>query len=639
MTDQHRDDPARRGWDSDFPHFRDAEPRVIRARLEEFLPGSSPEQIKAWDESIPKLQTEVREVLGQERDAGVYTAILEYELPMESRRPDVILLVRGAVVVLELKGKTKPTRADIDQAAAYARDLRCYHRECANYDVHAVLVPTRAQGHVGVRSGVHVVGPDALDGLVQKLQPPWPGTVVDAGKFLAADAYCPLPTLVQAARELMRDGELRRIRKASAATDPAVEEITRIVHEAARTKTRRLVLVTGVPGAGKTLVGLRAVHAHYLDDLAPDRPGGKPTAPGIFLSGNGPLVQVLQYELKDAGGGGKTFVRDVHGFIKRHALKKDLIPQQQVLVFDEAQRAWDVEKVTREHGFASPDSEPGYFIEFASRIPEWCVVIGLIGGGQEIHDGEESGLIQWREAVERAPTPGEWVVHGGPGALELFQNMSVPVESTPALNLDTEIRFHLVEDVQLYVAKLLEEEDEAGCKALAERLETAGFHLRLTRDLDAARAYLRDRYRENRDARFGLVASARDRDLTPFGVRNGFHDTKQVRWGPWYGDAEESPRSCRRLNDVVTEFGAQGLELDAVLLAWGTDFIRDGHGWSNARARRYKAKIKDAYRLRQNAYRVLLTRARDVNVVFLPPLEELDETCAYLLACGFTELD
>jgi len=202
MTDDPRD-LANYGWESDFLRFRDTGARVIRGRLQEFLPDAGLEQVRAWDDSIPKLQTEVHEVLGREPDAGVYTAILEYELPMESRRPDVVLLIRGAIVVLELKGKSEPSQADLDQAAAYARDLTCYHRDCAGRGVHAVVVPTSARGYAGVRSGVHVAGPDALDSLVQRLQPPWPGNVLDAKRFLEAEAYCPLPTLVQAARELM----------------------------------------------------------------------------------------------------------------------------------------------------------------------------------------------------------------------------------------------------------------------------------------------------------------------------------------------------------------------------------------------------------------------------------------------------
>src|SRR5215475_5458279 len=154
---------ARHGWDSDFPQFRDAEPRVIRLRLQDFIRDAGREQIRAWDDCIPRLQIEVAEVLEAEQDAKAYTAILEYELPLESRRPDLILLVRGAILVIELKGKQQPSQADVDQAAAYARDLRCYHRACAEWPVHAVVVPTRAAGDLGTRSGVRICGPDALD--------------------------------------------------------------------------------------------------------------------------------------------------------------------------------------------------------------------------------------------------------------------------------------------------------------------------------------------------------------------------------------------------------------------------------------------------------------------------------------------
>ena len=246
---------ARCGWESDFPTFSEAEPRVVRISLQDFLADAGDSQIRAWDDSIPKIQVEVGEVVEIDELAEQYTAILEYELPLESRRPDVVLLVNGAVVVLELKGKTEPEQADLDQAAAYARDLRCYHRHCADREVHAVVVPTRAHGYVGVRDGVHIAGPDALHELIQKLQRPWEQGPLTADEFLAKDAYCPLPTLVQAARELFLDGKIRPIHRARAETQPAIDAISAIAHEAARTRTRHLVLVAGVPGSGKTLVG------------------------------------------------------------------------------------------------------------------------------------------------------------------------------------------------------------------------------------------------------------------------------------------------------------------------------------------------------------------------------------------------
>ena len=633
-------DRARYGWESSFSAFERESPRVVRARLVDLIPDASTEQVRAWDHSIPQLQTEVREVVEAEADADRYTAILEYELPLEARRPDVVLLVRGAIVVLELKGKTAATQADIDQAAAYARDLRCYHRYCAGRDVHAVLVPTEARGYLEVRSGVHVTGPDAVDSLVRRLQPPWPTDITNAEDFLSADAYCPLPTLVRAARELFEHGELRNIRRARAATDPAVEEIRRIVLEAARTRTRRLVLVTGVPGAGKTLVGLRAVHAHFLDDLVVNRAGRLPTAPAVFLSGNGPLVQVLQYELRGAGGGGKTFVRDVKSYVKHYSSGKSRIPPEHVLVFDEAQRAWDKDHVSSKHGEAHAKSEPEHFVEFSMRIPDWCVVVGLIGQGQEIHVGEEGGLIQWREAIEKSAAPAQWTVHCPSKVLGTFDSASLRVEPSEALSLDTEIRFHLAPEIDTWVTALLSGEQPGKCREIADRLESSAYHLRMTRDIDMAKGYFADRYRDQPLARFGLLASSRDKDLPSFGVDNTYQATKKVRYGPWYGDDERSAASCRHLREAVTEFGAQGLELDSVLLAWGTDLVRDAGKWSDGNARKYKkgTHVKSPYQLRINAYRVLLTRGRDGTVVYVPSTSVLDETAAYLLECGFTSL-
>ncbi len=163
---------ARHGWSGGFPVFVGTPREVIRASLQHNYPDVSPEQIHAWRDSIPPLQAEVKEIIDGEEEAKKYSVILEYELPLESRRPDVLFLLSGAVVVLELKGKTAPTQADLDQARGYARDLRCYHRECENIAVHAILVPMRAKGYQGMESGVHVCGPDALNELVAKLDAP-----------------------------------------------------------------------------------------------------------------------------------------------------------------------------------------------------------------------------------------------------------------------------------------------------------------------------------------------------------------------------------------------------------------------------------------------------------------------------------
>lgn len=631
---------ANYGWSSNFPTFRAAEPRLVRGRLQEFLPDVDASQVRAWDDSIPKLQREVGESLDAYSQAAQYSAILEYQLPLEFRRPDVLLLVGSAVIVLELKGKEIPSQADLDQTAAYARDLRAYHRDCDGRPVYAVVVPTRAKGYGGERGGVHIAGPDAIDALIANFSDVRDLPQLSADAFLDASAYRPLPTLVQAARELFTTGTLRDIWRARANTDPAVNEIETIIRGAAAAKRRRLILLTGVPGAGKTLVGLRLAHAHYLDDLAVARADGhKPTAPAVFLSGNGPLVQVLQYQMKQAGGDGKSFVRDVKGYVQAYSRPKAPVPAEHVFIFDEAQRAWDADMVAAKGHTDSKRSEPELFVQFAERIPEWCTIVGLIGTGQEIHLGEEGGLSLWRKAVEESAVPEDWEVHGAPQIASLFAGSTVPFVASSALTLDTEIRFHLAKDVHPFVDAVLRGDSDVARQHVAH-LSSHDFHLRMTRDLNTAKAYLRERYAEHKLARFGLVASSRDKDLIHFGVRNDFNWTKNVKVGPWYVDGDGSPVSCRQLEEVVTEFAAQGLELDAALLCWGSDLVREQNGWSIARARGYKkgSLVRDPYQLRLNAYRVLLTRGRDGTVIFVPPISQLDETWRYFKACGVSDL-
>jgi hypothetical protein len=489
---------------------------------------------------------------------------------------------------------------------------------------------------------VHVVGPDVLDELVDELDGPPTIPLLEPSGFLGVERYRPLPSLIKAARELFETGDLRRIKRAAAATGPALATLTRVAHEAAKTRGRHLALVTGSPGTGKTLVGLSLVHSRFLDDLAVARGTRPSTAPAVFLSGNGPLVEVLQYELRSAGGGGKAFVRDVKSYVERYLRSPSLVPGEHVVVFDEAQRAWDAAKVSREHrSDAAIGSEPEHIIEFAERIPEWCLVVALIGSGQEIHDGEEAGLQQWRWALDAAGASGTWTVTVSPSASEAFVGWP-RLNIDASLELTAELRYHAASAVHTLVDGVLGMAPAEDLGTIARGLEAAGYHIRVTRDLDVARSYLRDRYADNPAARFGLVASSRDVDLARFGVANDWNATKNVRKGAWFCEGDDEPfgRSCRGLRDCVTEFGCQGLELDAALVAWGTDFVLEGGVWTNRYAKRYQrpSQIRDPHQLRLNAYRVLLTRGRDATVVFVPPISALDETYAWLLRVGFRPL-
>ncbi len=637
-------DEARRGWDAPLGAFRVASASEVVQRLRDFVQDAGESQIRAWRESVPLLQREVGEALDQKSVREDDAAVLEYQLPLESRRIDALFLVGETVVVVELKGKSEVSQADLDQAAAYVRDLRCYHRECASRPVVGVLVPTRLRGYRGEESGVHICGVDALDGLMRRLSSGNSHGNVDVRSFLSESAYRPLPSLVKAARELFEQRTLRRIHRAAAATGPALEQIQQIALEAARTKTRHLVLVAGVPGSGKTLVGLQVAHAKYLDQIVIARGSEQPSSPAVFLSGNGPLVEVLQYELRSAGGGGRTFVRGVKDYVKHYSRQTSPTPPEHVLIFDEAQRAWDAAQVASKHE-NTQKSEPELFIEFAERIPEWCVVVGLIGDGQEIHIGEEGGISQWCRAIERSRANAQWMIHGPERMSASFTPLRGQWRSHQSLNLETELRFHLTRDVHRWVHGVLEGHQAEQLKALAESLDRSGYHIRLCRDFDTGAEYLRDRFASDPEARYGVVASSRDKALPRFRVYNDYQSTRRVRFGPWFGSREGEAAagdSCRDLVKCVTEFGCQGLELDAVLMAWGTDFVRSGLSWSIQYATRYKqggpVEVRDPFRLRMNAYRVLMTRGRSATVIFVPALTELEETAAHLIACGVKPL-
>ncbi|MBK6804875.1 MAG: DUF2075 domain-containing protein [Betaproteobacteria bacterium] len=208
----------------------------------------------------------------------------------------------------------------------------------------------------------------------------------------------------------------------------------------------------------------------------------------MFLSGNGPLVEVLQYELKGDADGGKTFVRGVKDYVKYYSVR-GRVPAEHVLVYDEAQRAYDAAMVASKHPdmATTAKSEPELFVEFAERVPEWCVVVGLIGGGQEIHVGEEAGTIQWADAIKASPQHDQWTVHGPASFIEAFSDTHyIP---NPVLNLDKSLRSHLSEDLHKYVADIVSNPPgTARSQAeLADVLAVQGYDFRITRDLEVAK--------------------------------------------------------------------------------------------------------------------------------------------------------
>jgi hypothetical protein len=626
------------GWHSDLPTFYEAPAGTIVQQLTAFVRDSGARQQDAWSRHVPNLQRECRELVLRNAEARQYSAILEYQLPYDLRRPDIIFLERAAIVVAELKGwKGGLSQAAFDQVLAYARDLRAYHASCADRTVVPVLV-TAAAPRPSTRQGeVHICHPTDLNKVLESLASDSKGTPPSMDEFLAPGAYVPLPTIVQAARQLFETHDLPYIRRARSATEPALKTITSIAHQAAKDGTRHLVLLSGVPGSGKTLVGLQLAHSKWLDDLSEPRPGSpKSSIPAVYLSGNGPLVQVLQDALKDAGGGGQTFIRPIKNYVEYYSKRSDRVPPEHLMVYDEAQRAHDAEQVAYVHGGEVGLSEPAHLLQFCLRVPRWNVLVGLIGTGQAIHVGEEAGLPLWRDALEQLIEPEKWTIHCAPAHAETFHGGAFALSVTPSLNLDKELRFHLSNDIHQFVGGLLDSATSVEeLRNIADNLWKQNHRFLITRDLETAKSYVRERYDDAPLARYGLLASSKDKVLPAYGVDNTFQTTKRLRVGPWYNAPASDPASCCRLETVATEFASQGLELDFAIAAWGSDLRRLNGQWSDDLSGKYQRQVRSRLTLRKNVYRVLLTRGRDGTMIFVPRSPQLDETAAWLQDVGF----
>ncbi len=595
----------------------------------------------------------LRSVLGDHQPdprAKDWAVIFEYELPRErGRRPDVVILTGSQVLVLEFKETAALQRAHVDQVAAYARDLRHYHAASHGMLVDPVLVLTRGSEELqwpdgrgrkgstsadfgaGGRAGssvspgqaqdlaeVAVVNPQGLRAVLADLERRAPDEPMDAEGWLAAD-YSPLPSLVSAARSIFEHEPLPQIRKAQSAGIPdTIATLVAAGYEARKNQELHLALVSGVPGSGKTLVGLQFVYENHFDDKGSERSA-------VFLSGNGPLVKVLQYALKS-----KVFVQDVHGFLKDYGGDSLRTPEEHIWVYDEAQRAWDAQRVLEKRGHGR--SEPEDFLSIGKRKESWALMVGLIGEGQEIYLGEEAGLGQWNDAIKQTGAPR--IVHCPQKMASLFDN-AAELHTDDSLDLDMSLRTHLAEDVQSWVGRLLN--GQLGvAREHADAMGKQGFRLYVTRDLSRAQGYVRERYRTEEDKRYGYLGSSKGR-LNPFGIPTDYYSTQRMKIGPWYYDHPSSPESCCQLASAATEFQCQGLELDLPIVGWGVDLHWDGQSWNSPPQRRSKAR--DPHALRLNSYRVLLTRGRDGLVLYVPEGgSQFDTDYEALVAAGGREL-
>lgn len=606
------------GWAGTARALLEATPEQIIASLNRqhssrFGGSGSQTQIDAWEESVEILQTSLTEVRAASHEAGEWGVILEYELPFEGgRRPDAVILAGGAMVVIEFKQAERATQSGLDQVAAYARDLVDYHSASAGISCAPILCLTRAAVASGDFDPVLVAGRGDLGAYLAELHQPGG---IDLESWVSGD-YEPLPTLVAAARRIFREEPLPHVKSALSSGIP--ETLTLLDQIASRAESadeRHLVFVDGVPGSGKTLVGLRLIY---------ELPAIK--GRGILLSGNGPLVAVLQHALKSS-----VFVRDLHKYIDSYGLRGRQ-PKEHVVVFDEAQRAWDEGYMFFKRQVAR--SEPELLLSAGDRLPGWALFVGLVGTGQEIHVGEEGGIEQWKDAATAAGE--KWIVHTSERLAPFFGDM--PVEVHSELSLTASLRSHRAEHLHEWVERLLQGNIPMA-RTLASRLEKAreGFDLYVTRSLDDAKEYARLRYADDPIRTFGLLAPSRAKTPSRYGIDNGFQAMKSMKLGPWFNGDRDDPHSAMRLEVPVTEFQVQGLEIDLPILCWGEDYLWNGARW-DLRPARTRYPKENPEQLLENVYRVLLTRGRDGLVVFLPPEPAFDETHLALLAAGMQPL-
>lgn len=620
-------------------------------------------QRDAWVAEVDFLRERLRGISGW--------VFFEFNIPRMGRRVDVVLLTSGIVFVIEFKvGASTVDPSSVDQAWDYALDIKNFHEASHNLTIVPILIATDARNmarNEPIRDSDGVVRPlvansasfrDELERAVAQFA----GPEIDVDRWAGAP-YRPTPNIVEAARALYAQHSVEAIARHDAGAENlrlTSVHLEQLIDEAKKTKRKLVCFVTGVPGAGKTLVGL---------NVATRRTEADASSPAVYLSGNAPLVAVLREALTrdevarrnslgervrkgNVASSVKAFIQNVHHF-RDDAIRDSGPPAEHVAIFDEAQRAWTLEETAnfmrRKKGIADfQQSEPDFLLSYLDRHAKWGVVVCLVGGGQEINRGE-AGIDSWLSAVnDHFP---DWEMHissnltdseyGAGQALDIVRNRP-NTSFDDCLHLAVSMRSFRAENVSTFVKAVLDRERATARGALEEM--AGRYPLAVTRDLDAAKDWVRQNARGSE--RYGLVASSKAQRLKPHAIDIRV-DVNPVHW---FLNGKDDTRSSYYLEDAATEFQVQGLELDWTCVTWDADLrLRDrGWGFHDFRGSRWtNVNNTDNQRYLLNSYRVLLTRARQGMVIFVPPgkrsdptrsPEFYDATFEYLKDVGMTEI-
>ncbi|WP_455629069.1 DUF2075 domain-containing protein [Parabacteroides chinchillae] len=638
-------------------------------------------QKQAWAEQIRILKAHLSGFSGD--------IFFEYSIPRMGKRIDAVLLIDGIVFVVEFKvGAKEFTGIDVNQVWDYALDLKYFHEESHHLSIISILVATNTKEKdiLLFQYDDQIVRPilsngDNIADIIRQSQLIFPSIQID-NYLWSISRYAPTPTIIEAAQVLYKNHSVKDISRSDAdnLTDTS-DYIFRVIEQAKAEQNKVICFVTGVPGAGKTLVGLNISTQSAV----------KEGVNAVYLSGNGPLVKILVEaltrdkvrQLKEQGEKCtkkgvaqevKSFIQNVHHFrdaclegtiIEDGEIVADLeyfrseknrdksyAPIDHIAIFDEAQRAWTKDMTAdfmrrKKNCPGFPYSEPEFLISCMDRHKDWALIVCLVGGGQVINTGE-AGISEWIASLNNHFK--DWHVHissrltdkeyAAGEALSLLVNHP-NVYTTDELHLAVSLRSFRAEKLSLFVHQLLDMNKSAASETLKELTK---YPIVLTRDVEKAKRWLKERARGNE--RYGIIVSSQAYRLRPLAI--------DVRVKPdpvhWFLSDREDIRSSYYMEDVVTEFDIQGLELDYTCVVWDGDFRYKtnewgtysfvGSKWQNIKKDERKTYLK-------NAYRVLLTRARQGMMIVVPQgnpedptrkPEFYDSTYKYLKSIGIEEI-
>ncbi len=639
--------------------FLNTSDETILGRLmisDEFM--TTQEQKRAWQEEIEILKTHLRNV----PDGSI---IFEYTIPRIGDRIDVVCLINGIIFALEFKvNNNSYLQDDEEQVVDYALDLKYFHEESEKRYIVPILIATEAPDF---NNQVTVFDDKILDTILcnkfnisEKIN----GILrrIPVGESISANAwinsrYRPTPTIIEAAQALYQKHDVKEISRNDAGAENLEKTnaaINYVIEDCKANNKKAICFITGVPGAGKTLAGLNIANTrHQFEE----------NDHAVFLSGNGPLVQVLQEALarddakrnsiskSKAKTKTKAFIQIVHRF-RDAAVMGEEPPLEKVAIFDEAQRAWDMEQLTKfmAQKKGVPDynkSEPESLIEFMNRHDDWATIVCLVGGGQEINTGE-GGIVDWFDALRNHFPDWEIYLSNKMTDTEYVGDSSIDellgrdYHIIPELHLSVSMRSFRSEKQSAFVKALLDCNKNEASEMYEELKEK--YPIVLTRDLNKAKNWVRKKSRGTE--RYGMMATSAAERLRTRGIWAA-NEIKPVKW---FLEGKDNVDSSYYLEITATEFDVQGLEIDYGIVAWDGD-VRycDGDFIYRRFTRNMWCNVNKEERRRymKNAYRVLLTRSRQGMVIYVPEgnvedpttsPELYDCTYGYLKSIGIEEI-